>query len=250
MSERKSRPASGSLKNTIYQSVTSSSRRLSMGRRLVYAIAVPLARVILRLIWWLCPVKKVIGEEHLGSFIESSSPVIPCYWHQHQLFVIPYLLAQLPRGFKPGFLISPSVDGEAPGQLARSLGGYVIRGSSTRTGARSLRDIFLAITKEGVSPIMAPDGPQGPAFEFKAGPLMLSQLSGAPVIPMAYAARRARVFKTWDRFVLPLPFSKIVIAIGEPVYVDRKLPHEKLASLQQDMAEKLKALFKEARAAL
>ena len=94
--------------------------------------------------------------------------------------------------------------------------GRVIRGSSTHTGARALRDYYTALTKEKVSPVLTPDGPRGPRFKFKPGALLLAQMSGRPILPMAYAASRAWLVK-WDKFVIPKPFARIVIAIGEPV---------------------------------
>jgi 1-acyl-sn-glycerol-3-phosphate acyltransferase len=77
--------------------------------------------------------------------------------------------------------------------IVRRLGGYVIRGSSSHTGALALKDYFQALIREKVSPIITPDGPRGPAFEFKPGAILLSQMSGRPMLPIAYAASRARL---------------------------------------------------------
>ncbi len=151
-----------------------------------------------------------------------------------------------------GVLISPSVDGEIPAWIATRLGAYVIRGSSTRTGARALRDYYQLLVQDGVSPVITPDGPTGPRFIFKPGALMLAQLSGRPLLPMAYAASRAWFFG-WDKFVLPRPFSRIAIAIGEPVYVDAGTALSNpvvMRELQHRMQSELHAQFRRARAAL
>ena len=95
--------------------------------------------------------------------------------------------------------------------IVSHFGGHVIRGSATHTGARALRDFYEALVKQGVSPAMTPDGPKGPRFVFKPGAILLSQMSQRPILPMAYAASRATLFH-WDKFVLPWPFSRIVIA--------------------------------------
>ena len=79
---------------------------------------------------------------------------------------------------------------------------------------------------------------------------MLSQLTGKPILPVSIAASRTWRFRTWDRFELPLPFSRVVIAYGEPVSVPRVLNPEALARTQAEMAEKLLALNAQARAAL
>jgi len=150
---------------------------------------------------------------------------------------------------KLGFLISPSVDGEIGAMIVRNLGGEVIRGSSTHTGARALRDYYQALTQEGVSPAITPDGPRGPPWKFKPGAVLLAQLSGRPMIPLSYAASRAWKIK-WDRFVVPWPLSKIVIAIGDPVYVAKGLDAAGLERLQLEMESRLRAAFDAAQDAL
>jgi lysophospholipid acyltransferase (LPLAT)-like uncharacterized protein len=128
----------------------------------------------------------------------------------------------------------------------------VIRGSSTRTGARALRDYYQLLVHEGISPVITPDGPTGPRFVFKPGALMLAQLSGRPLLPMAYAASRAWFFG-WDRFVLPWPFSRVAVAIGAPVWIDRGVSLGDAAivqELQHRMQHELHSLFQRARAAL
>ena len=61
-----------------------------------------------------------------------------------------------------------------------------------------------------------PDGPRGPAFELKTGTVLMARMGGAPLLPLGYAADRAWVLDTWDRFTIPRPFSKVVIAVGDP----------------------------------
>ena len=68
--------------------------------------------------------------------------------------------------------------------------------------------------------MITPDGPRGPRFKFKPGAILLAQMSGRPILPMAFAASRAWLIK-WDKFVLPVPFARIVIAVGAPRYVPR-----------------------------
>jgi lysophospholipid acyltransferase (LPLAT)-like uncharacterized protein len=79
---------------------------------------------------------------------------------------------------------------------------------------------------------------------------MLAQLTGKPILPVSIAASHTWRFGTWDRFELPLPFSRIVIAYGEPVKMPRGIDAESLARLQVEMADRLKALQAQARAAL
>jgi lysophospholipid acyltransferase (LPLAT)-like uncharacterized protein len=133
--------------------------------------------------------------------------------------------------------------------MVRRFGGHVIRGSSTNTGARALRDYYDALVKDNVSPVITPDGPRGPRFEFKPGAILLGQMSGRPILPMAYAASRAWLIK-WDKFVIPVPFSRIAIALGEPRYVPRVMDAALMARLQVELAGELKRLYEVARASL
>ena len=152
--------------------------------------------------WATCRVVRVIGDEHMANALARAPSLIPVYWHQHQLFCGKYLLEQSKRGLKLGFLISPSVDGEIGVMVVSYFGGHVIRGSATHTGARTLRDFYDALVKQGISPAMTPDGPRGPRFVFKPGAILLSQMSQRPILPMAYAASRAWLI-AWDKFVIP-----------------------------------------------
>jgi len=239
----------GGLRNTLYRTDTRSSRRMSTARRLLYRAAVPLTLLLVRTWWRMCRVVRVEGAQHLHEALAASGSLIPCYWHQHQLFCVKFLLEQRSRGLKIGWLVSPSVDGELGAMLVRSVGGVAIRGSSTHTGARALRDYYHALVKDNVSPVITPDGPRGPRFKFKPGAILLAQMSGRPILPMAYAASRAWRIK-WDKFVLPVPLSRIVIVVGPARFVPRTLEARALEQLQQTLAEDLKALYQQARAGL
>lgn len=231
---------------------TVSRRRLTPLRRAIYALAVPLGVGLLRFWWWSCRIVRVTGEHHLHDALAAAPSLLPCYWHQHELFCARWLLDQRSRGLKLGFLISPSVDGEVPAKIATRLGAAVIRGSSTRTGARALRDYYQLLVKDQVSPVITPDGPSGPRFRFKTGGIVLAQISGRPLVPMAYAASRAWLV-SWDRFVIPWPFARVAIAIGAPVRVPRTLKVDDPAMIepfQRDLERQLHALYREARGSL
>jgi lysophospholipid acyltransferase (LPLAT)-like uncharacterized protein len=218
-------------------------------RRFAWRIVSAVGVGLVRLFWGTCRVVRVIGAEHMAGALAKSPSLIPVYWHQHQLFCAKYLLDQASRGLKLGFLISPSVDGEIGVMIVSHFGGHVIRGSTTHTGARALRDYYDGLVKQGISPAITPDGPKGPRFVFKPGAILLSQMSQRPILPMAYAASRATLFQ-WDKFVLPWPFSRIVIAIGAPRQVPRALQPAALEALQKEMATEMKTLFGVARDAL
>ena len=223
---------------------TRSSRRLSFLRRLLYRLAFPMAMLLVRFWWISCRVVRVLGDEHAIAAL-AQGPIIPVYWHGQQLFCVRYLLQQRARGLSLGFLISPSVDGEMPAMSARLMGAKVVRGSSNNTGARALRDYYVAL-QDGVSPAITPDGPSGPLHVFKPGAVLVSQLSGRPILPLAFAASRYWRFTAWDRFLLPWPFARIVVAVGAPRIVPKRLTADALAVWQEEMALELDGLYRRA----
>jgi len=203
-------------------------RQMTPARRFSYFLLKPIFTAFISLLWASCRVKPVIGEEHIADILKSGQTIIPCYWHQRQIFCIYYMFQLVKKGLKIGFLISPSVDGEIPANFVKQRGAHVVRGSHTHTGARAMRDLFQLINKEKVSPVNTPDGPSGPIYNFKAGTVMLAQLTQTPIVPISYAADKAIHLKTWDRFIIPKPFSRIQIVVGPPIYVAKKLNAEAL----------------------
>ena len=245
----KEQQAAGGLRNTLYKKETRSKRRMTPLRRFAWRVVAAVGVFLIRMFWRSCRVVRVVGDEHMARALEATPSVIPVYWHQHQLFCARYLLEQKPRGLKLGFLISPSVDGEIGVMIVDKFGGHSIRGSASHTGARALRDYYDALVKQGVSPSITPDGPKGPRFVFKPGAILLSQMSQRPMMPLAFCASRAWLI-AWDKFVIPWPFSRIVIAVGAPRQVPRTLQPAALEALQKEMATELRNLFGVARDAL
>ena len=198
-----------------------------------------LVRIILKLIWCSCKVIKIEGEQHLEPLIKSNKAFIPVYWHQHHIYGA-YLVRRLKkRGVNMGYLISPSSDGDLLAQLTESWGLASVRGSSTNTGAKALRDLYKVITTDNVSPVNTSDGPTGPVHVFKPGAVMLAQLTQCKLVPISYSANRYWQLKTWDQFIIPKPFSKIVISIGDPVEISRSLAKEALDEMCQQMSSLL-----------
>lgn len=226
-----------------------STRRMSRGRRVWYFFVTGLARMLLRFCWRSCRVETIIGEGYLDRLREAGQPVIFCYWHQMHIFCTWYLFQQIKKGMKVGFLISPSVTGEVPTAIVKPLGAHVLRGSSTRSGGQALRDMYQAV-KQGISPVTTPDGPKGPLHEFKAGSILLARMSQAPIVPLAYAAARYRNWNAWDQFILPRPFTRIAIAVGEPVAVPKNLSMDDLEPLQRQMESVMARLIEAASAAV
>lgn len=192
-----------------------------------------LGALLIKFLWLTCKVR-VLDEVKAQNLLESDAPLIPCYWHQHHLFGLWYLRRiQKQFGKKVGVLASPSRDGEIPSRIIERWGLHVIRGSSSKTGAQALRDLCKSVNERNISPSITPDGPRGPIFEAKPGSIMLSQHTGAAIMPIKFKVSRYWSLRSWDKFVIPKPFSEIIITIVEPIIIDRKMPISELAEQQK-----------------
>lgn len=225
-------------------------RTMTWKRKLGYTIIRPIVKFIISLFWWTCRVEKIIGDEHTQKLIEKGVPIIPCYWHQMHIFGSWYMRKLQKRGLKIGFLISPSVDGEVAAKIVESWGAVAIRGSSNRTGARALKDMYNTIVKDKISPVTTSDGPTGPVHKFKQGAVLLAQLTQSPMLPIAYTASRCWELKTWDKFIIPKPFSRIIIVVGEPHIISKKLNSEQMEEERVKMEIDMMNLIETAKAAL
>lgn len=216
----------------------------------VYWIAVGVARAFLGILFITCRFRYV-GTDRMRKLVEEHGSVVPVCWHQHLLICGRYLVDKhIAPPLKPGFMISPSVDGEAPSMLAESYGAHVIRGSATHTGVRAVLGIKRAIERDGISAAVTPDGPRGPRFKFKPGAIYAARVSGRPVIPLAFAARPAWILKTWDKFVIPAPFGRVCIAAGEPYYPPRDMTDEQMEQAQLEMERRMLETYRLAAAEL
>jgi len=139
--------------------------------------------------------------------------VIYAFWHGHLL----YLMHRY-RGSGVYIMVSQSQDGELLSRMLHRFGFPTIRGSSSRGGRRSLLELVRR-TRAGASAAIAPDGPRGPRHQAQLGIITLARLAKVPIIPVAVGARWKIEFQSWDRFLLPLPGSRVVVAYGEPVVV-------------------------------
>jgi lysophospholipid acyltransferase (LPLAT)-like uncharacterized protein len=228
---------------------TSSMRRMTPARRLYYFLGLPVLRFMVWLLNSTYRVKRVIGEEHIEAFIDSGEVCAPSYWHQHHVVCSTLVRSWIQRGFKACFLISGSVDGDVPERVARAWGAEVIRGSANQSGALALRD-QQRMMKNGHSIVTTADGPRGPQYEFKAGTILMARVAGVPIVPMACAADRAWYLNRWDRFMVPKPFAKIVIAIGKPYPVGGNVALDALEPHRVNVQEAVMSLMRESEHAL
>jgi lysophospholipid acyltransferase (LPLAT)-like uncharacterized protein len=122
-------------------------------------------------------------------------------------------------------LISSHRDGEIIANVMKRFGFGLVRGSSKKRGLMALREM-IEVLRQGSDLGITPDGPRGPAEVVKSGIAQAAVTSGRPVIPIAYAAAWQLRATSWDRFILPIPFSRLVFVVGEPLYHAEEEPLE------------------------
>lgn len=221
-----------------------SSRKRTATRELTYRALSPLISGTVRLLWksYRC---ETIGEEPWLARL-AAGPVIPCFWHARTVACAGFIETLTRKGLEPCALVSPSVDGDLTAKVIERWGYRVLRGSATRTGPKAIRDLYRVIVKERRSPIVIPDGPQGPAREAKLGALMLSQVAQVPIMPISFAANRSFIVATWDRWVVPHLFARVAFAVGEPIQVERDASAEDLEEARGRLEAVLSTLEEDA----
>jgi lysophospholipid acyltransferase (LPLAT)-like uncharacterized protein len=162
----------------------------------------------------------VRGDEHVGPLWRASGPIIYSIWHG-QILMLPFLNERLraTRGARPvHVMVSRSRDGEMLARFVRRFGFGVVRGSSSRGGAAALRRLARRV-RDGHDVAVTPDGPRGPRAQAQGGVIVLAELTGAPLVPMAFAAAPAWQLRSWDGFEIPRPFGRGALVFGPPVPV-------------------------------
>jgi lysophospholipid acyltransferase (LPLAT)-like uncharacterized protein len=147
----------------------------------------------------------ILGEPPAGPFIG-------CFWHQRMLLLPPIWAARRPLHM----LISSHRDGVLIAKTIARFGVPAIVGSTSRGAPDALR-AMLATLKRGECVAVTPDGPRGPARQAAQGVAAAAALAKVPAVPVAYSVSRAKFLRSWDRFMVPLPFGRGAMIWGEPL---------------------------------
>lgn len=152
-------------------------------------------------------------------------------WHGRIFYLFFYLRS------RPDYhlLISTSVDGDLLARLARMMGYSVIRGSSYKKAVSAARSLIRILRKEDRIIIIA-DGSRGPRCQAQPGSIQMAGITGSPIIPMTFSAENKIVLNSWDRFILPFPFTRCTLNFGSPIHVPPKA-NEALIRKKQDELE-------------
>ncbi len=168
---------------------------------------------------------------------ELSGKYILTLWHG-RIFYLLYHYRKLTDLF---LLISPSQDGDILARLGQLMGYSVIRGSSFKKAVPSARSLIKVLRREGRIVIIA-DGSRGPRCKVQPGLLQIAAMTGAPVIPLSFDAKRKWIFNSWDRFVLPVPFTRCTVNSGDPIPIPRHIDEGFLQQKQTELEKTLNQL--------
>ncbi len=203
------------------------NKKRKLSRELALSLGSWLMKWLIQIIGATTRVQAVIGSEVVENLLKNRRPVIFCFWHNRIFYSSWYLHKYLfKKGIMLTVLISQSDDGELIARVVKRWGGRLARGSSTRGGREALQILSNALKKQNSSIVTTPDGPKGPVYQFQMGTVLLSQFTQCEIIPICFAADRAWVFRSWDKFIIPKPFSRTVVSFGQPYIVPRKLSED------------------------
>jgi lysophospholipid acyltransferase (LPLAT)-like uncharacterized protein len=209
---------------------TNPSSRFTLTQRLVLAV-VP--RMVWALLWVLGLTWRfrVIAEEGVTPVVfgQKAGAEIYCFWHQCVLPCTIYF-----RRSHAVILISRSFDGELITRILRIFGFDAVRGSSSRSAREGLMGL-IDVIESGRTAIFTADGPLGPIYQVKMGPIKLAQLTGAPIGAFHLQPERAWVMKSWDRFLIPKPFTRICVSWAQWTQVPRDLCPEQFEPRREEL---------------
>jgi lysophospholipid acyltransferase (LPLAT)-like uncharacterized protein len=168
-------------------------------------------------------------QQHFEHIVRHADvPCVIAFWHGRLLYML-----RLYQGQRATVLVSRSQDGEFVSRVIERFGIQPTRGSTSRGSVQGL----LALVKQvrcGYIAGVTPDGPRGPRYHVQPGIVTIAQKTGAAILPVTYNASWKKVLGTWDSFLVPLPFSRVVVVYGEPIYVP---PHASAGTLQAKRCE-------------
>ncbi|HEX4319562.1 MAG TPA: lysophospholipid acyltransferase family protein [Acidobacteriaceae bacterium] len=207
-----------------------SPAKFTLGQRLTLAIVPRIVWLLLMTIgrtWRF----EVLAEEGVTPAFHGFTPggEIYCFWHQCVLPCAFYF-----RSTHATILISQSFDGELITRTLELLGYRAVRGSSSRGGQQGLIGL-RRVLDEGTPAIFTADGPRGPIYRAKMGPVKLAQLTGAPIGCFHLQPKSAWVAKSWDRFLIPKPFTRIAVSWGQWTMVEEEATNEELIPLRDQL---------------
>ena len=157
---------------------------------------------------------RMVGEEQVRELQATGKGVIVVSWHGRTFMPMTRF-----RNQGVWAMVSTSRDGELQARLFQRLGINTVRGSSSARGAVQAALTMTKHLKAGAMLAHTPDGPRGPSHVVQPGVIFFAQKSGSPIVPAGISAYPRKLMRSWDRYMIPLPFARVVWIYGDPIYV-------------------------------
>jgi lysophospholipid acyltransferase (LPLAT)-like uncharacterized protein len=193
-------------------SADSAKLRFTVSQRIQITLVSWIVPVLLRLIGYTLRETTTFEEGAIQSLDDAYPGIFP-FWHR---CVLP--ATWLYRNHHPAVMTSQSLDGEFIARVIGRFGFLPVRGSSTRGGQRALLEMNKLLAEDHAVAFTI-DGPRGPRYVAKKGPVMLARMSGVPITAFYVAVERAWVLHTWDALMIPKPFSRIYVRFARKIFV-------------------------------
>lgn len=176
---------------------------------------------------------QTIGYETVSRHVDSRRFIF-AFWHSRIL-----LLSHRYKKLNASIMVSNSADGEIIAQVLQRQGHKTVRGSTRKGGLRALIQQINDMRTHQRPGVVIPDGPQGPRHKVKQGVILLAQKTGVPIIPLAYSSKRCKIFNSWDRFMVPYPWTRGVITYGRPMEVPADADAAKISECMTELETEL-----------
>ncbi len=181
------------------------------------------------------------GHTEVLKMVESRQPFVLALYHGRQFLIVHEL-----QGWPLAIMTSVSYMGDIQSRILDNFGYTTFKGSSSRGGAIALARVTRLVRK-GLIGAFAVDGPRGPYREVKPGAVFVAKKLGVPLVPVSTSAWPSLVFENaWDRYLLPLPFSRALVHFGEPMFLDPDVSDRSIDQDSQRLGRVLERLDAEA----
>ena len=208
-------------------------------KRLLFNYVVPYFLFGLIYLWCMTLRSKNLNEDQEKHFKNLAGPYILTLWHG-RIFYLFYYLRRHPDYF---LLISPSEDGDLLARLATLMGYSVIRGSTYKKAISASRSLIKVLRRNQRIIIIA-DGSRGPRCVAQPGSVQLAGITGAPLFPMTFGAKNKVVLNSWDRFVIPLPFTRCNLNFSSPISLPPKSSEQSIEEKRLELENALNRISK------
>lgn len=180
---------------------------------------------------------EVEGWENLAEIKAAGKQPVLVFWHDRILLATYYF-----RHRNIIVLSSKSFDAEYTARVIKRFGFGTVKGSSTRGGSAAIVEMIKTIRRKALPAGFTVDGPRGPRYKVKSGPLLVAKKTGNPMVPFSIEAQRYWALKSWDRLQIPWPLTRAKVMVGAPTYVDPKADDNEMANKLVEIQEALDGL--------